>query len=803
MSQRVLYVHNSADLYGASRSLVRLMRTLDRQRFDPVVLLPADGPLATQIREAGAQVIIFQGLSVITRDVFRSWKLPFFLLRIPFSILRLSLIFRREKIDLVHTNTGVILSSGPAAWLLGLPHVWHIRDWFQEFRSFWKWYERYMVCFSQRIIAVSEAVADQFSNRKKVCVINNGFDPEEFLLEDPQLRPQFRQSWKIPPNAVVVGCVGRIKLVRKGQEVLLQAASILKQRGVFAQYLVVGAPFPGNESHLDALEKIVHDSGLTDSVIFTGEIADPRPAYAAMDLFVLPSAQPEPFGGVVMEAMGMGLPVIATQIGGSLEQVADGVTGYLVPPSDPLALADRLEPLLRNPDLRAAMGTAGRLRLAERFTVDGMVAKIVAVYDSCHAEDIRVAIPEAKNPSPLRQDLSRKPAPANPLTLRPARILFVNNSADIYGASRCLVRLIERLDPLRFDPIVLLPETGPLEKLLKDTGTPVIFFPELRVITRGVFRSWRLLPFLLSLPISIFALWRILRREKINLVHTNTGVILSAGPAAWLAGVPNVWHIRDWFQEFHFFWKYYASYIQFFSHQILAVSGPIAEQFPPHCHAQVVHDGFDLEEFILPSPDVGEKFRATHQLGSGPVIGCVGRIKLIRKGQETLIEAAKILKSRGVTAKYLIVGAPLPGNEDHLQSLHRLVRDHQLEDSVIFTGEISDARPAFAAMNIFVLPSGQPEPFGGVVMEAMGMSLPVIATNIGGSTEQIEDGVSGFLIPPADPTALADRLETLLADPSLCTRFGTEGRRRIANLFTLNEMVEKIVAVYGKCLANQ
>ena len=84
-----------------------------------------------------------------------------------------------------------------------------------------------------------------------------------------------------------------------------------------------------------------------------------------MDLFVLPSAQPEPFGGVVMEAMGMGLPVIATQIGGSLEQVADGVTGYLVPPSDPLALADRLEPLLRNADLRAAMGNAGRLRPVE------------------------------------------------------------------------------------------------------------------------------------------------------------------------------------------------------------------------------------------------------------------------------------------------------------------------------------------------------------------------------------------------------------------------------------------------------
>ncbi len=773
--QRVLYVHNSADIYGASRSLVRLMRTLDRRRFEPLVMLPADGPLAAQVRATGTRVIVFPGLSVITRDVFRSWKLPIFLLGIPLSVLRVWLILQRENIELVHTNTGVIVSSGPAAWLAGVPHVWHIRDWFQEFRGFWRYYQMWMQGFSDRIIAVSGAIAEQFSDRRKVRVINNGFDLAEFVLDDTGQRAAFRAEHQLG-DGPVVGCVGRIKLVRKGQEVLLRAAAILKKRGVAAKYVIVGAPFPGNEAHLDVLHEIVREGGLGDDVVFTGEIADPRPAYAAMDVFVLPSAQPEPFGGVVMEAMGMGVPVIATNIGGSLEQVADGETGYLVPPGDPAALAEKLEPLLRDAELRARMGAAGRQRIAERFTVGGMVEKIVRVYDECNGT-----------------------VDAGP---QPARILFVNNSADIYGASRCLVRLLERLDPQRFQGVVVLPEHGPLEELLQRTGAEVIFLPQVSVITRGVFRSWRLIPFLLNLPLTIFAMWRLVRRERIDLVHTNAGVVLSAGPAAWLAGVPSVWHIRDWFQEFRSFWALYSRYIHAFSDRILAVSGPIAGQFPSAFGATVVHDGFELAEFALDDPEAGAKFRATYGLGTQPVIGCVGRIKLIRKGQEFLLRAAAILKKRGVTAKYVIVGAPFPGNESHVEVLHGIIREAGLGDDVIFTGEIPDARPAYAAMNIFVLPSAQPEPFGGVVMEAMGMGVPIVATKIGGSLEQVADGESGFLVPPSDPAALADKLEVLLRDPALCARFGAEGRRRIDELFTLNGMVENIVRVYEDCLAD-
>ena len=767
---RILYVHNSADIYGASRSLVRLLRMLDRARFEPLVLLPADGPLAVLLREMGVKVILFPALSVITREVFRSWRLPFFALNIPFSALHLWRILRREKIGLVHTNTGVILSSGPAAWLAGVPHVWHIRDWFQEFRSFWRIHDAWMRFFSDRIVAVSEPIAGQFSDRAKVCVVNNGFDIEEFALKDAGAGATFREKYALG-GGPVVGCVGRIKLQRKGQEVLMRAAGLLKQRGVRAKWLVVGAPYPGNESHLDALHEIVREGGIGDDVVFTGELADPRPAYAAMSVFVLPSAQPEPFGGVVMEAMCMAVPVIATNIGGSVEQVADGETGCLVAPGDPAALAEKLEFLLRDETVRARFGAAGRRRIAERFTLPGMVEKIVRIYDDC-------------------------------LGRGPVRILYVNNSADIYGASRCMVRLLERMDRTRFQGVVMLPEHGPLEPLLHRAGIEVIFFPQLSVITRGVFRTWKLIPFLLRLPLSIFALWRILKKHRIDLVHTNTGVVLSSGPAARLAGVPNVWHVRDWFQEFSFFWKAYSRYMHVFSDRIVAVSRPIAEQFPGSFGVTVVHDGFELEEFALADPDAGAKFRAAYALGPAPVVGCVGRIKLVRKGQEVLLRAAALLKTRGVRAKWLIVGAPLPGNESHLDALHEIVREAGLGEDVIFTGELPDPRPAYAAMDIFVLPSAQPEPFGGVVMEAMCVALPVIATNIGGSIQQVVKGETGYLIPPGDPAALAEKLELLLGDAPLRARLGEAGRRRIAERFTLNGMVEETVRVYEECLTH-
>ena len=126
------------------------------------------------------------------------------------------------------------------------------------------------------------------------------------------------------------------------------------------------------------MNKLAEDLGI--ETVFTGELTDPRPAYAAMDIFVLPSAQPEPFGGVVMEAMALGLPVVGTAIGGTSEQIAEGETGLLVPPADAEALAEALARLVTSDASRHAMGQAARQRVAQHFLLDRMVSRIEVLY---------------------------------------------------------------------------------------------------------------------------------------------------------------------------------------------------------------------------------------------------------------------------------------------------------------------------------------------------------------------------------------------------------------------------------------
>lgn len=385
-------------------------------------------------------------------------------------------------------------------------------------------------------------------------------------------------------------------------------------------------------------------------------------------------------------------------------------------------------------------------------------------------------------------------------TARPHRVLYVNNSADIYGASRMLLRFLKTVDHQRFQALVVLPEDGLLKDCFEAEGVEVVLHPRLSIITRPVFYSWRIVLFFLNYPFSVFFLWRLIRSRRIELVHTNTGVMVSPALAAKLAGVPHIWHIRDWFQEFQSFWPTFSRYIRILSRKIVAVSNAVAGQFDPR--AMVIHDGFSLEEFRVPQQKLGEEFRARYGLGKDFVVGCVGRIKYVRKGQEILVQAAALLKQRGKRFVALIVGAPFPGNEGHLTQLQDLVRELGVEDRVVLTGEIPDARPAYAAMDLLALTSAQPEPFGGVVMEAMAMSLPVVATNIGGSLDQVLDGVTGLLVPPGDPVALADAIEKLMQNPSLCRRMGAAGVQRIGERFTLMTMTHEMEDLFEKTISS-
>ncbi len=384
-------MHSGADLYGSGRSLLRLSSRLVRDGHAVLAVLPYDGALRAELEHNGASVTIHRNLPIVERHKMRRrLGLIKLLLSMPISVISLLRLAARFRPDIIHTNTAVVLSSGIAARIAGVPHVWHIREFFVDFPGLWQRYQWFMHRFSDVIICVSAAVAEQFDPRireTRVTVVHNGFPKGEFGTS-PEAVAAFRQRFGIE-GCPAVGVVGRIKLGRKGQETFVRAAACLQEAFPQARFLLIGSPFSGNEDHLDRLMALVQELGLQGKVIYTGDVDDVKAAYAALDISVLPSGQPEPFGGTVIESMAMGLPIVGTRHGGTVEQIEDGVTGFLVEPNNPEELAAALARLLGDAELRRRMGECGRERFLCLFEFGPFYDKMLSIYarvkDARHA----------------------------------------------------------------------------------------------------------------------------------------------------------------------------------------------------------------------------------------------------------------------------------------------------------------------------------------------------------------------------------------------------------------------------------
>lgn len=339
------------------------------------VVLPCSGPLRELLQECGIRVHIVPHLAIIDRSQLGTWSgrlaFPFRFISSTVSMIRLIL---RHRVDVVHTNTAVLPCSPLAARLTGRRSIWHIREFFSEFPALWRFFQGYMHALSTCILAISHAVEDQFEPRfrDKCVVVYDGLE-EDATLHNATQSSALRQRAGSP--AALVTVVGRIKWVRKGQEVLVKAAALLRDRFPEVRYLIVGSVFSGNEDHLVRLRELIHNCKLDDRIVFAGEIEDTRDVYAAADITVVPSIQPEPFGLVVMESMAVGTPVIGSRCGGIPEQIVEGTTGLMFEPGDEAQLAEALALLLRDDDLRQRMGRAAQQRFQQVFGIEAAYAR--------------------------------------------------------------------------------------------------------------------------------------------------------------------------------------------------------------------------------------------------------------------------------------------------------------------------------------------------------------------------------------------------------------------------------------------
>jgi len=383
---RILYIANVSDLYGASRSLLRLAGQGARDGDEVHVILPGDGPLRAQLEASGVEVSVHQDLPVLTRRELRSpGGLLRFLRRIPQSAARLLREIRRLRPDVVHTNSAVVFTSALAARAAGRPHVWHVREFLAGVSPAWRAYEWLMFLLSSRIVCNSRAVAAQFHpaiRRRKVAVIYNGIPTEEVSAPSASQRAAFLERHGIADGYPIAGVAGRINLDQKGQDVFVRAAALLAERFPRAGFVIAGSPYPGNEAQEARLRRLIGELGLRDRITFTGEVADLACLYSALDICVLPARKPEGLGNVLLEAMALGKPVVGSAVGGIPEVIEHGENGYLAEPGDPESLARALNSLLVSPELRRRMGAQGRRRFEEQFIFAGCYGRIRAMYRS-------------------------------------------------------------------------------------------------------------------------------------------------------------------------------------------------------------------------------------------------------------------------------------------------------------------------------------------------------------------------------------------------------------------------------------
>jgi glycosyltransferase involved in cell wall biosynthesis len=373
--QPILFIHHANDMYGADIGLLHSINSLDRQQYYPIVILPSDMPsgmLSPELDRLGVEYH-FAHLGILRRKYLTARAIIPMAIELLRGVAYIRSTARSRRVALVYVNTFVTVSGAIGGKLAGVPVLWHIREILSMPRPMrWLLHKMLRLC-ADRVVCISRAVRDSLLKEapnlagKSVVVYNavsvagsNGVAPDIGL----------REELGVPQSALFVGMVGRL-LHWKGQEILAEAAALVLQHHPDVRFVAVGSYFANESHYLQKLESILNNLGLNGRFHLVGYRSNVADVYRALDVFVLPSTKPEPFGRVTVEAMTQGCAVIATNHGGTVELIEDGVTGILVPPADSKSLAAAIELLLADQPLRKKIGRAAASHARDNFAMPG------------------------------------------------------------------------------------------------------------------------------------------------------------------------------------------------------------------------------------------------------------------------------------------------------------------------------------------------------------------------------------------------------------------------------------------------
>ena len=375
---RVLFASHTGLIGGAEHALLDVLAHLPAS-IDPVVACPS-GPLGEAVARAGHTPEPLPAVSASLR--LHPGRTPAALVELASAARECRRVARRTAPDVVHANStraGLAVAATPTPSL-----VW-VHDALADGAAS-RLVARAVAATATRVAANSAHAARSFEARapgSQVSVVHNGVDLARF---DPVAvsREDARARLGLAPDEPVLGIVAQIT-PWKGHDVAIDALAAVRRTHPTARLLVVGEPkFVGrdvrhdNLAFLAALKRTVAEHGLQDAVAFLGEREDVPQVLRALDLLLAPSWE-EPFGRVVIEAMAMGTPVLATAVGGPAEVLEDGRTGRLLAPRRADLWAAAIAELLGDPGRRAELAAAAR-REVPRFELSACVNRLVEEY---------------------------------------------------------------------------------------------------------------------------------------------------------------------------------------------------------------------------------------------------------------------------------------------------------------------------------------------------------------------------------------------------------------------------------------
>lgn len=402
MNRRIIFVNGTSSFSGgAEQNTLLLINQLAEAGWSPHVILPSSGAFEQVLTKNGITSTIIPGTPSLSPSFYLGLSTiipnPFTWLAIFFQGIAWARRIRRflRDNDTAIVQTGGLWTHAFAGWAArkeDIPAVAYFQDLVSPksgFGLYLKFAKLWAKCIPSRIICLSEKIATQFSDIRgasdKVQVIWSIIDVEKF-------RPRELKSEEA--GIIKMGTVGRLT-PWKGQHVALQAAKMLKERGINFKWIFAGDADLGSENYLNILQKNVAKWGLENEIEFIGWTDQMPEIYQSIDIFIHVPTSPEPFGLVLAEALASGLPIIASSGGGIDDYVVAG-GGIIVPPNDPASIAFHIEELIKSRDDRYRRAKLARKIAVEKFSSDAHIQQWNVVYESL-LEDRKWINPDLKS----------------------------------------------------------------------------------------------------------------------------------------------------------------------------------------------------------------------------------------------------------------------------------------------------------------------------------------------------------------------------------------------------------------------